>query len=234
MPDPLNHLQARLSYRFRDPCLLERAVTHRSKAREQGDEGHNERLELLGDAVLGLIATETLMRRFPDHSEGRLTKIKAALVSADSLRREADAVELGSCLRLGKAEEHSGGRSKKTLLADALEAVLAALYLDGGLEAARGAAQRTILREERLAEADANLAEENPKSTLQEMLQSRGLALPAYTVVSEEGPPHQRSYRVRIEVSEFFSAVASGSTKKEAEQKAAAQALRDRSWLPRE
>ena len=231
MSDTLDQLERRLGYRFRDALLLEQALTHRSFAREKGGE-HNERLELLGDSVLGLLATEILMNRFADHSEGRLTKIKAALVSSDALLREAEALELGSCLRLGKAEESSGGRTKKALLADAVEAIIAAVYLDGGLEAARSLVTRLGLREERLVAADRTLEEENPKSTLQELLQARGLALPVYSVVAEEGPPHRRRYRIRIDVNGLFTAEAEAATKKAAEQKAAAGALRDTSWLP--
>lgn len=232
MSSNLAGLQDRLGYRFRDPHLLKQALTHRSFAREAGGDEHNERLELLGDAVLGLLATEILMTRFADHSEGRLTKIKAGLVNSEALLREAESLGIGDCLRLGKAEERSGGRSKKTLLADAVEAVIAAVYLDGGLDSARSVVKRLGLREERLAETDRTLGEENPKSTLQELLQSRGLALPAYSVVSEDGPPHQRRYRIRIEVNGLFRAEASAATKKAAEQKVAAEALRDTSWLP--
>ena len=234
MPDSLQTLQTRLGHRFHDPRLLETALTHRSYAREMGVGEHNERLELLGDAVLGLIATETLMQRFPEHSEGRLTKVKAALVSTQGLLREAEAIGLGDHLRLGRAEERSGGREKRTLLADTVEAIIAAVYLDGGLDAARAVIKRLGLREERLIEADNNLAGGNPKSTLQEILQGRGLALPTYSVVSEQGPPHQRSYLIRIEVCGHFTAEASGATKKAAEQLAAAEALRDLSWLPPE
>ena len=137
MSDLWSEVEARLGHRFRDRALLETALTHRSHANEAGEEPHYERLEFLGDAVLGLIAADWLFRTRPEEAEGELSRLKAAAVSAPALARQAEALGLGGWLRLGIGEERSGGRSKTSLLADSLEALFGALYLDGGLDAAR-------------------------------------------------------------------------------------------------
>lgn len=221
-------LETAIGYSFRDGQLLERALTHRSHAKDRSTEEHNERLEFLGDAVLELTVSEILMERYPDYSEGRLTKIRAQLVSADNLHQEARALRLGECLNLGLAEQNSGGREKKALLADALEAIIAAVYLDGGLPAARALVQRLIASVQRVSEADQTLAHLNPKSTLQELLHARKLPLPQYTVVAEHGPPHGRIFEVSLTVGEFCRTTGRGVSKREAEQAAAAQALEDK------
>ena len=225
-------LETALGYSFQDSQLLERALTHRSYARDRNLEQDNERLEFLGDAVLGLVVSEILMECYPDYPEGRLTKIRARLVSADHLCREARALRLGKNLNLGLAEENSGGREKKALLADALEAILAAVYLDGGPAAARALVQSTIASPSRISEADQTLAHLNPKSTLQELLQARKLPPPEYRIVSEQGPPHGRIFEVSLIVGGICRSTGRGVSKREAEQSAAARALEDKNLLP--
>lgn len=230
MPLPLEELEAKLHYRFRNRDLLDRALTHRSVSVHGAD---NERLEFLGDAVLGLVACERLIAQFPDASEGRLTKLKARLVSSRSLEEAARSLDLGRWLRLGGAEESSGGRDKRGLLVDALEAVLAAVYTDGGLPAARALILEHLLTAERVHVAERNLAVDNAKSTLQELLQSRSLPLPSYRVVQELGPPHQRRYRVAVQIGPNFAVESEAESKRDAEQQAAAEALsRQSDWLP--
>ena len=224
-------LQTALGYSFQDSRLLERALTHRSHARDRNHEQDNERLEFLGDAVLGLAVSEILMDSYPDYPEGRLTKIRARLVSADHLYRQARALNLGRNLNLGLAEENSGGREKKALLADALEAILAAVYLDGGLAAAQALVRRLIASPLHVSEADQTLARLNPKSTLQELLQARKLPQPEYRIVSEQGPPHGRIFEVSLIVGNICRTSGSGISKREAEQAAAAQALENEALL---
>ena len=224
-------LENGLGYSFQDSQLLERALTHRSYSQDRNLEQDNERLEFLGDAVLALVVSEILMERCPDYPEGRLTKIRGRLVSAEHLSREARALHLGENLNLGRAEENSGGREKKTLLANALEAVLAAIYLDGGLAAARSFVRRFIASPPLVSEADRTLAHLNPKSTLQELLQARQLPPPVYRITSEEGPPHGRLFEVSLIVGDICRTTGRGSSKREAEQAAAAQALEDRTLL---
>lgn len=228
-----DRVEQAIGYRFRDGAILELALTHSSFAKEQIQEAeHNERLEFLGDSVLGLIAAEILLHRFPGHDEGRLTKLKAALVNARHLATVARAIDLGAELRLGRAEQRAGGRSKPGLLADALEALLGAAFLDGGLDAARGIVERLILTDALIAQADETLEESNAKSALQELLQSRGLPLPSYRLKEEIGPAHQRTFHVELAVPNGFVTEASGRTKRAAEQFAAQEALlRREEWL---
>ena len=228
-----DRVELALGYTFGDRALLTLALTHSSFAREQSPEGvHNERLEFLGDSVLGLLAAERLIRRFPGHDEGRLTKLKAALVNARHLAAAAQSIELGSELLLGRAEIYAGGASKPGLLADALEALLGAAFLDGGLAAAEAIAEKLILSEEQIAEADRTLEQANAKSALQELLQSKGLPLPEYTLAGETGPAHKRIFCVELRLGDGFTASAEGPTKRAAEQEAAQQALARRSeWL---
>ncbi|MBI1355909.1 MAG: ribonuclease III [Acidobacteria bacterium] len=223
----MTSLEEKLGYEFRDSELLRTALRHRSFSREGREQtADNERLEFLGDAVLGFLVSERLLQLFPDLAEGPLTKIKARLVSADGLFEVAAAIRLGDQVELGRTEEHNGGRSKKSILADAVEALIAAAYLDGGSAAAGSVVDRLILRPERVAEAKQNLAVDNAKSTLQEILQARQGPLPEYRVLSEEGPPHDRVFRVEVLVGEQVRVQGQGRTKKEAEQKAAREALR--------
>ena len=224
-PETDDRLEIAIRYRFQDHSLLEQALTHRSASDAGKPPLHNERLEFLGDAVLGLTAARRLFELFPDAPEGRLTKLKARLVSAAGLEAAARRLEIGQALRIGRAEEASGGREKKGILVDALEALIAAIYLDGGDKESSAFILREILPDLTIEQADANLEADNPKSTLQERLQSRGEPLPSYSVVSETGPPHQRRFEVEIRLPHGATATGEGSTKREAEQNAAAAAL---------
>jgi len=229
----MTKLEQRLGYQFRNPALLQTALRHRSTGRE-GAEGastqaarNNERLEFLGDAVLGLLVSEGLLNLYPDVAEGRLTKIKARLVSAEGLFEVASALELGSSIELSPTEERNGGRSKRSILADAVEAIIAAVYLDGGAAAAGELVGRLFLTPERVSAAADNLAVDNAKSTLQELLQARQQSPPVYRVLAEHGPPHARTFLVEVAVGEDLRFAGDGQTKKEAEQRAARQALRE-------
>jgi ribonuclease-3 len=213
--------EARLEYRFRDPGLLAAALVHRSWANDQGVPEHNERLEFLGDAVLGLIAADWLYRRYPERPEGDLARLKAWLVSETSLARHAAALGLGERLRLAVGEERSGGREKRSLLADALEAVFAAVWLDGGHEAVRPVIERFLSVTEAAAEAGAADA----KTRLQEIAQAAGWPLPVYTVVSESGPDHGKSFVYEVALRGEPAGRGEGHTKKDAQQRAAAAAL---------
>jgi ribonuclease III len=225
-------LERRLGYRFERGELLARALTHSSAAADsqgagapESDAGaHNERLEFLGDAVLELIARESLIRAFPDWSEGQLSRSRARIVNARSLEEAARRLDLGMHLRLSKGEEKSGGRNKPGLLADAFEAIVAAIYLDGGLEAAREFLRRTLFRETLTGGGEA-LAESDRKSALQEFLQARGRPPAEYRISSETGPDHRKLFEVEVWVEGKRLAAGSGSAKKEAEQQAARAAL---------
>ena len=195
--DEFDELQARIDYRFRDRGLLEHALTHKSRAAEDASGGvaDNESLEFLGDAVLGLVVADTLFRQYPGYNEGQKSKIKAAVVSTQSLARQAEAMRLGDHLILGRGEEKTGGRFKQALLADAYEALIAAIYLDGGLDAAT-----TFLRRELKEAIDAGSAQTfapDYKSALQERLQALGRPLPEYRVSGPRGPITARRSRSR-------------------------------------
>lgn len=220
--DPLRRFQRRVGFGWRGRRRLEEALTHRSHAHEQGLDAHYERLELLGDAVLGLLAAEWLFRRFPAAGEGRLSELKAYVVSRPVLARQAEELGIGELLRLGVGEERSGGRCKDSLLADAYESVLGALYLERGLERARRLVapmfEEALERREGLDYPDA-------KTRLQELVQARGGGLPEYRHVAEEGPDHRKRFTVECWIDGGATASASGRSKKRAEQRAAAAAL---------
>ena len=227
-------LEQRLGHKFARPALLHDALTHSSAVPEmrasQADSYNpraavnNERLEFLGDAVLELLTSEYLLEAFPDWTEGQLSKSRARLVNARSLEAAARRLLLGDHLRLGRGEEKTGGREKQTLLADAFEAVLAAIYLDAGLSAAREVLRHTLF-EQTLEEAGERMAESDRKSALQELLQSRGQLPAEYRVVGQSGPDHQKIFRIEVWVNGSRLASAEGGTKKEAEQRAARKAL---------
>jgi len=220
--DEFDTLSASLGYRFRDPGLLEHALTHRSRANEDVTGGvlDNESLEFLGDAVLGFVIVAMLFDRYPDRDEGQKSKLKAALVSTATLAKLAERLRLGDHLLLGRGEEKTGGRQKQALLADTYEAVIAALYLDGGLDAARDFIVREFGDLMRDCAAVGGMGDDH-KSVLQEQLQSRGDPLPEYVVVGETGPAHRRVFQVELRVRGEAVAVAEGRTKKDAEQEAA-------------
>lgn len=212
-------LEERLGHRFADPTRLLVAVTHRSY---RPGAANNETLEFLGDAVLALAVSELLMCRFPGVREGDLSKRRAALVNAASLARKAEALGLGRWLRLGKGEERSGGRAKAKILAGAYEAVLGALHLDGGYEAARNAVAREFADD--LA-ACAGPAAEDFKTRLQELTQQRFREAPTYTLVEERGPDHAKQFVAELALGGRPLARGEGRTKKAAEQAAARRAL---------
>lgn len=214
-------LAERLGVDFADAGLLAQALTHRSHGSP-----NNERLEYLGDAVLSFLVAELLFRRFPEASEGELSRYRASLVSGESLAAIASGLGLGGQLRLGEGELKSGGQRRATILADALEAVFGALYLDRGLPAARAVAER--LFGDALAALPEAAALKDPKTRLQEWLQGRGYALPAYTVLEVSGEPHEQHFRVRCDVLELsLAAEAEGSSRRRAEQEAAQRILED-------
>ncbi|HSM51947.1 MAG TPA: ribonuclease III [Thermoanaerobaculia bacterium] len=218
----LARLEEWLSWRFRDRRLLAEALTHRSFANERGGEPHYERLEFLGDAVLGLLAAEWLFVSRQGRSEGELSLEKAYLISEPVLARHGVAVGLGPLLRLGVGEERSGGREKPSLLADAIEALLGALFLDGGLAPAR------VLGFRLLAEAaswERAAVARDPKTALQEASQARGWELPVYETVTEEGPDHAKRFTIACRIGGRRWGEGAGLTKKAAEQAAAADAL---------
>ncbi len=236
----LSTLEQSLGHQFSSPKLLEQAVTHSSQAREQeaqrsGSERaeDNEQLEFLGDAVLSLVTTEELFRRFPQFSEGQLSKLRAHLVSKNHLIHIAERLDLGRYLRLGRGEEKSGGRHKAALLVDALEAVLGAVYLDAGLEVVRSIILKQIVWPELQHFLSLGTAGKvtDYKSALQERLQANGRPQPTYALVKETGPEHRKTFTIEARLlagsdgAIEFTAKADGSTKKNAEQDAARQVL---------
>jgi ribonuclease-3 len=219
----LHTLEERLGHRFADLALLDQALTHASRAHEALDDAarDNEPLEFLGDAVLGFVVADLLHRRDPEGDEGAKSKARAHIVSAASLARRADALGLPDLLLLGRGEEKTGGRKKTALWADAYEAVIAALYLDGGMDAARRFVRNELGRD---LEAGATA---DHKSALQELLQGRGEPVPEYVVVAEEGPSHRRLFRVLCLVRGQPLSEGEGHSKKEAQQEAARRALEE-------
>jgi ribonuclease-3 len=236
-------LETALSYHFHRRGVIEQAITHSSQAREQESQqvveskfrvDDNEQLEFLGDAILALVTSEELFQRFPQFREGELSKLRAHLVSERHLIRVAQQLELGEYLRLGRGEEKSGGRGKTALLVDALEAILAAIYLDGGMQPVREFILREILAPEleRMEREGGTLPMSDFKSALQETLQGLGMPQPTYILVKEAGPEHKKTFTVEVRLisqkgdgeAEFVGRAA-GSTKKTAEQDAARQLL---------
>ena len=218
-------LEQIIGYRFDNRALLHGATIHRSFANEtEEDVADNEVMEFLGDAVLGLVISDLLYRRNPDFSEGEMSKLKAFLVSSESLARRAEEIGLGAYLVLGRGEEKTDGRLKDSLLANSFEAVIAAIYLDGGLQPAIEFIDKTVYRHLTDAvEEDTHFSDF--KSQLQERLQSNGRGLPVYSVVDESGPDHQKTFRVVVEVDGAPGGEGEGRTKKAAEQMAAERAL---------
>jgi ribonuclease-3 len=217
--------EKRLGYRFRRPELLELALTHRSYANERGSDAHYERLEYLGDAVLGLVAAEWLYRNHPELPEGELSRLKAQLVSRGALARHAASLALGDELRVGVGEDRSGGRTKPSLLADSLEAVFGAVYLDAGLTVAAKVVVRMLRPLMDMEEGRTQLLDADAKTHLQEVAQAHGWALPEYRHVGASGPDHNRTYQVECWLEGRRVGAGEGSSKKLAEQRAAADAL---------
>jgi ribonuclease III len=225
----LGNLEKALGHSFRDRELLDRALTHKSRVYEHALDGKagadNEQLEFLGDAVLGFAVSASLVSRFASFQEGRLSKLKAHLVSAAHLHAVAQNLQLGAHLRLGRGEEMSGGREKKALLSDAVEALIAALYLDAGLEVACRFIEERVIGAGDLPEDGLNSAVSDHKSALQEMAQTLKLPPPRYNIVAESGPEHSKTFTVEVRVGKDWVSQAQGLSKKSASQKAAQQVL---------
>lgn len=219
--DPLGSFETTIGYRFQERELLVRALSHRSSV-ENGSS--NERLEYLGDAVLGLLVSEFLFGEFPDLDEGDLTKMKASLVNEGVLSKVAGEFGLGDFIFLSSEEEKSGGRQKPSIVADAAEAVLGAVYLDGGLQAARRIVHKFFLTDYEILLNDESSY--NFKGELLEKIQGCGQGSPRYEILKEIGPDHEKQFVVSVSVNGESLGQGTGSTKKEAEQKAARMALK--------
>ena len=227
--EELEPLERRIGYSFKDRGLLEHALTHRSRVHEDASGGvfDNESMEFLGDSVLGFVIADMLFRQFPQHNEGQKSKLKAWIVSATSLARLAEKLGLGEFLILGRGEEKTGGRRKQAIVADCYEALIAAIYLDGGIAAIRAFIEQQfaeIIDEARRIGAEATFTEDY-KSALQELLQARDLPLPDYRLVGTQGPDHRKLFEIEVAVRGEPLASAVGTSKKEAEQEAARSAL---------
>jgi len=229
LSETLGPLETRIDYQFQDLGLLEHALTHRSRAHEDASGGviDNESLEFLGDAVLGFVIADMLFHRYPTHSEGYKSKVKASIVSAASLTRLANEIDLGRYVLLGRGEEKTGGRSKHAILADSYEALIAAIYLDGGVDAASEFIVSQFgpliaIAGDQAAEA---MFTEDWKSALQEYLQAAGLGLPQYRLTAGGGPEHRKRFNIEVLVRGEAAGEAAGRSKKDAEQQAAKAAL---------
>jgi ribonuclease-3 len=212
-------LEAVIGYRFRDPSLLKQALSHKSFASESGTGVYNERLEFLGDSVLAAVVAHQLFAEYPDEPEGTLSKKKSLLVSRPSLAAWAEEIGLGAHLLLGVGEETTGGRTRQSLLANALEALLGAMYLDGGYDAAAGFIRSWCSRKHR------DLLETDHKSRLQELLQKKHKTPPTYELTSADGPDHDKTFSVLVRIGQRELGRGAGKNKKEAEQAAARDAL---------
>jgi ribonuclease-3 len=231
--EAISAFQQAVGYTFRDVDLLERALTHKSFSNENREarSPNNERLEFLGDAVLGFVVGELIYRSFPNLQEGALSKIKAHLVSANMLSAKARSLGIGRFLRMGAGEARSGGAEKSSLLADAFEAIVAAVYLDGGLAATEELLKRVFGPE--VSGIDiGDLSFHDYKTTLQESAQSLGLPLPEYRVIEESGPDHEKAFVVELAWDGEPFARGVGPSKREAQRKAAKEALKKLGRLP--
>lgn len=225
----MNPLEERIGHKFRNSLLLAEALTHPSLGHEtQRHHFDNQRLEFLGDAVLQLIITEHLYAMFPREGEGRLTKLRSRLVSREALRGHAQRLDLGQFLMMGRGEEASGGRERTSTLADAFEALLGAIYLDTDLATARRFV--LALAGSDLEQLEAEPIDINPKGHLQELLQAISPRSPAYELVAESGPEHEKTFIVRVWWEGMALGEGTGRSKKQAETAAALQAMQRRSW----
>lgn len=225
----LAELESRLGHYFKDPRLLDQALTHKSFSHEAGDPSrkaipHYESLEFLGDSVLGFVVSDFLYSTDPNLTEGELTKIRAQLVSASQLAALSTELELGKYLRLSKGEEKTGGREKRAILADLFESLVAAIYLDAGLEVVRSFIEAQLQPQTELL-ARGELELHDSKSTLQEELHRRGLPSPQYEVISETGPDHEKTFFVGVTVHGQLLGEGEGRSKKKAERRAARRAI---------
>jgi len=226
--ESLAHLQERIGVDFRDPALLKEALTHSSYTFENPEAKNNQRLEFLGDAVLEVLVSEALFHRLPEAPEGELTKLRAAVVCEPSLARVAADLGLGRAMRMGRGEELSGGRRRPSVLADALEAVLGALYLDQGLAAARAFVARHLGAI--VEDVIAGRREPDYKTELQEKLQKMSREPIKYVILKEEGPDHAKTFTAGVIYRGVLIGQGVGRSKKEAEQRAAKEALARRVW----
>lgn len=220
----LNALEERLEYRFHDLALLDTALTHTSYVKGDGRaSAHNERLEFLGDAVLELCTSEYLYLRFPDYDEGAMTRFRAQAVCEGALYQVAREYGLGAMLLLGRGEDHSGGREKPSILSDAVEAVIGALYIDGGMEVAKGFIMRFVHNS--VADAMAGRLIKDHKTMLQEYVQKRHMGQIVYELTGSSGPDHNKTFTMRVLVAGETAGIGEGRTKQEAGQQAARAAL---------
>ena len=219
----IKDLETAIGYRFKNITLLQNALTHSSYANERWHDGlrSNERLEFLGDSILGMVVAEFLYRNYPDRPEGELTRMRADMVCETALSIVAEEIHIGEHLLLGHGEEHGGGRRRASILADAVESVIAAIFLDAGIEPARGFIQRFILTrvpEKRLQHADY-------KTALQELVQQKKNQVLSYAMVGQSGPDHDKKFDVEVSLNGKVVGKGSGSSKKRAEQMAAKTAI---------
>ncbi len=220
--EKLEELEATLNVTYSEPMLLLQAITHDSFFKEQNVSwGSNERLEFLGDSVIGLLVSRLLYSRYPEFNEGSMAQMKAYLVSTEFLAEKAQEINLGKYILLGRGEEQSGGRERHSLLADAYEALIASLYLDQGIDTV----EKYILTSFDSSVEEVTINRKNSKSLLQENIQKYFKCLPLYTVIKEEGPPHQKTFHVRVYFKGEMLGEGSGTSKKEAEKVAAQVAL---------
>ena len=220
----IKDLETAIGYRFHNITLLQNALTHSSYANERWHDSlkSNERLEFLGDSILGMVVAEHLYRNFPNRPEGELTRMRADMVCERALARVAEQISLGQHLLLGNGEEQGGGRGRDSILADAVESVIAACFLDGGMDAARGFINRFVLEDvpvRKLRNADY-------KTALQELVQQKKNQVLSYELVGEEGPDHNKTFRVSVSLNGKIVGEGTGSSKKRAEQDAAHGAIR--------
>jgi ribonuclease III len=214
-------LEARIGYSFVNPQLLRRALTHRSITNETNEDAHNERFEFLGDAVLDLVISQLLFDAYPDATEGELSRLRASAVNKDSLAQKARSIDLGQALRLGEGEKKSGGAQKDSLLSDGFEALVAAIHLDTGFEAAHAFVMR--LFSEDIAALPSRCRD--PKTELQQWCQKHHHKVPSYRIISETGPEHDRTFVCEVALDAKLLGSGNGKSKKAAEQAAALVAL---------
>jgi len=222
----LQNIESTLEYKFKSLELLEESLVHKSYAHEKNSARvkHNERLEFLGDAVLELVISDLLMKRFPDYNEGELSRHRASIVNEGELAKIALSLKLGKLIFLGRGEELTQGRTKNSILANTYEALLAALYLDGGYQAVYRIVRRHF---QQLIETAAQEGfDRDFKTRLQEESQARFKEIPKYTITQENGPDHQKTFQVKVSIRKKIMGFGSGKSKKEADQDAARNALR--------
>jgi ribonuclease-3 len=232
-PDTISEFERVVGYKFRDRELVARSLTHKSFANERREtsSSHNERLEFLGDTVLGFVIGELIYRSFPNLQEGSLSKIKAHLVSSSTLATKGRELGIGRFLRMGAGEARSGGAEKLSLLADGFEAVVAAIYLDGGLPAAEAFLRRIFLPDVTGIDIG-DLSFQDYKTVLQESAQALGLPLPEYRIVDEYGPDHEKVFVIQVFWNGEAFAYGRGASKREGQRKAAKEALKKLGRLP--